>query len=144
MDGGQSEQGARGRQSSSKRGEIVEGRGDADARRTGGKTGRGSKGVNKGKGNRRTKGSGPKGEAEKSGGKGGDSVEIKILSWNVDGFRERARQLLILSCLWGWRVDIAIITESRLRGEDIFFGPPGSNGEESKGTYKLQMNNYSK
>ena len=99
-DGGQKEPWARGKQSNSRRGGIVEGSGDADANRRKGKWGKGSKSAHKGKGSGRAKGSGPTGKAAKGGRKESDSVEVKILSWNVDGFRDRTRQLLILSCLW--------------------------------------------
>ena len=70
------------------------------------------------------------------------SVDLCLLTWNVDGFRNQDRRMIIASCLWKWEVDIAILTESHLWDEDIFFDPPGSSGEESKRIYKIKMGNY--
>ena len=104
--------------------------------------GGGKKGGKKGaKGGGRVSDSGEQGE-EDAAGKKVNELDICILTWNADGFGERGRQLLILSCLWSWGVDIAVLTESHLRDEDIFYGPPGSENKEGKRVYTIKMDNY--
>ena len=58
------------------------------------------------------------------------------------GFRESERRLAILSCLWAWDVDIAILTERHLRDEDIFLEPRGHEGDISKRIFRIKMDNY--
>ena len=70
------------------------------------------------------------------------AVDVCILTWNIDGFRDKDRRMLIWSCLLEWGADIAILTESHLRDEDIFYYPPGCSGDVSKRIYKIKMDNY--
>ena len=49
-------------------------------------------------------------------------IALRIATWNVDGFSEPTRFLEIASFLWRRKVDIAVLTESHLLGDDIFFG----------------------
>ena len=70
------------------------------------------------------------------------AIDICILTWNVDGFRDKERRVVILSCLLQWGVDIAVLTESHLRDEDIFYDPPGADGDESRRIYKIKMDDF--
>ena len=47
-------------------------------------------------------------------------LTLRILTWNVDGFRDPARRITIESALWKNKADIAVLTESHLLDEDIF------------------------
>ena len=51
---------------------------------------------------------------------------FRMVTWNIDGFNDPPRRLAILTYLWEHDVDLAILTESHLRDEDIFHVPkPG-------------------
>ena len=71
-----------------------------------------------------------------------ETRDVCLLTWSVDGFREGERRLAVLSHLWEWGVDIAILTETHLRDEDIFKEPPGQEGVVSKRIFKIKMDNY--
>ena len=61
-------------------------------------------------------------KGKKSAGKLADKVEtldVRLLTWNVDGFRGGEKRLMIQSCLWEWKVDIAVLTETHLRDEAL-------------------------
>ena len=55
-------------------------------------------------------------------------LTLRLLTWNVDGFKDPARRIAIESTLWKNKVDIAILTESHLLDEDIFIIP--ADGKE--------------
>ena len=84
-----------------------------------------------------------KGKSKWGTGKEEEVLEVRLVTWNIDGFRDGARRLTILSCLWAWEVDIAILTETHLRDEDIFTDPPGHEGDKNKRIFKIKMDNYS-
>ena len=65
-------------------------------------------------------------------------LTLRILTWNVDGFKDPTRRLAIESVLWKNKVDIAVLTESHLLDEDIF--TTSSEGKER--IMKLKLEHY--
>ena len=61
------------------------------------------------------------------------------MTWNVDGFNTVDRRLEIVSYLWKKGVDIAILTESHLKDEDIYTDP--GDGKERVMLIKLDHYN---
>ena len=47
-------------------------------------------------------------------------MNLRIMNWNIDGFDDPTQRLNVGAYLWKHRVDIAVLTESRLLDEDIF------------------------
>ena len=47
------------------------------------------------------------------------TITLRLMTWNVDGFSTVPRRLAIVSFWWRRKVDIATITESHLFDEDI-------------------------
>ena len=66
------------------------------------------------------------------------STNLRIMTWNVDGFNDHARRLAITSHLWKHKVDIAVLTESHLLDEDIFLDP----GEGKERIMRIQLAHY--
>ena len=66
------------------------------------------------------------------------NTNIRLLTWNVDGFSTAARRLKIVSYLWNNNVDIAILTESHLLDEDIYTDP----GDGKERIMHIQLDHY--
>ena len=62
-----------------------------------------------------------------------------MITWNVDGFTNELRRLEVTKYLWAQKVDIAIITESHLREEDIVVPQEGSGKER---IFKFKLDGY--
>ena len=65
-------------------------------------------------------------------------LTLRILTWNVDGFRDPARRITIESALWKNKADIAVLTESHLLDEDIFT----STAEGKERIMKIHLTHY--
>ena len=66
------------------------------------------------------------------------TITLKIMTWNVDGFSTAARRLAVVSYLWRHHVDIAVITETHLFDGDIFVEQEGSRER----IMKIQLDHY--
>ena len=63
---------------------------------------------------------------------------LKILTWNVDGLKGRAKKLAVETYLWEHQVDVAVLTETHLIDEDMVTIHP-TTGEHIP---KITMSNY--
>ena len=64
---------------------------------------------------------------------------MRILTWNVDGSTHATRRLEIENYLWEHDVDIAILTESHLKDEDLFARQPYGDREKK---FRFKLNHY--
>ena len=65
-------------------------------------------------------------------------LQLTIITWNIDGFSGDAKRLEVLSRFWRLEADVAVLTETHLLDEDIFYDPPGV-GERF---FKIRMDHY--
>ena len=63
---------------------------------------------------------------------------LRLMTWNIDDFNTHDRRLEIASHLWRDKVDIAILTESHLKDEDIYEAP----GEGKERVYRIKLDHY--
>ena len=66
------------------------------------------------------------------------SANVRIMTWNIDGFNDPSRRLMITTFLWENKVDIAVLTESHLLDEDIYKDP----GDGKERIMLIQLSHY--